>query len=81
MEVKSAWSGRNGAEGSPGTFWRPRENQFVVANIGTKWTLWVDGKETLSLNLKRSDVEKESVNFIGFGPFLLNYIFIEELSH
>jgi hypothetical protein len=53
--------------------------QFVVENIGTKWTLWVDGKETLSLNLKRSDVEKESVNFIGFGPFLLDDILIEEL--
>jgi hypothetical protein len=53
--------------------------QFVVENVGTKWTLWVDGKETLSLNLKRSDVEKESVNFIGFGPFLLDDILIEEL--
>ncbi len=53
--------------------------QFVVENIGTKWTLWVDGKETLSLDLKRSDCEKESVNFIGFGPFLLDDIVIEEL--
>jgi hypothetical protein len=53
--------------------------QFVVENIGTKWTLWVDGKETLSLNLKRSDVDKEQVNFIGFGPFLLDDILIEEL--
>jgi len=53
--------------------------QFVVENISTKWTLWVDGKETLSLDLKRSDVEKESVNFIGFGPFLLDDILIEEL--
>lgn len=53
--------------------------QFVVENIGTKWTLWVDGKETLSLNLKRSDVEKESINFIGSGPFLLDDIVIEEL--
>ncbi|CAN5908686.1 hypothetical protein BH11VER1_BH11VER1_09080 [soil metagenome] len=55
--------------------------QFVVESIGTKWTLWVDGKETLSLNLKRSDVEKESVNFIGFGPFLLDDIIVEELTH
>lgn len=53
--------------------------QFVVENVGTKWTLWVDGKETLSLDLKRSDVEKESVNFIGFGPFLLDDIVIESL--
>jgi hypothetical protein len=53
--------------------------QFVVENMGTQWTLWVDGKETLSLRLKRSDVEKESVNFIGFGPFLLDDIEIEAL--
>ncbi|MEK0446230.1 MAG: hypothetical protein RLZZ399_1551 [Verrucomicrobiota bacterium] len=53
--------------------------QFVVENVGTKWTLWVDGKEELSLDLKRSDCEKESVNFIGFGPFLLDDILIEEL--
>ncbi len=53
--------------------------QFVFENVGTKWTLWVDGKETLSLNLKRSDLEKESINFIGVGPFLLDDIVIEEL--
>jgi hypothetical protein len=53
--------------------------QFVVESVGTKWTLWVDGKETLSLELKRSDVDKEQVNFIGFGPFLLDDILIEEL--
>jgi hypothetical protein len=40
----------------------------------------VDGKQTLSLDLKRSEGEKESVNFIGFGPFLLDDIVIEELS-
>ncbi len=54
--------------------------QFVVENVGTRWTLWVDGKETLALHLKRSDVEKESVNFIGTGPFLLDDIRIEDLS-
>ncbi len=53
--------------------------QFVVENIGTKWTLWVDSKETISLDLKRSDVEKESVNFIGTGPLLLDDIVIEGL--
>lgn len=53
---------------------------FVVEAVGTRWTLWVDGKETLSLDLKRSDVEKESINFIGFGPFLLDDLVIEELS-
>ena len=59
---------------SPGKWY-----QFVVENVGEQWTLWVDGKETLSLHLKRSDVDKESVNFIGFGPFLLDDILIEEL--
>lgn len=53
--------------------------RFVVESVGTKWTLWVDGRETLSLDLKRADCEKESVNFIGFGPFLLDDIVIEEL--
>jgi hypothetical protein len=53
--------------------------QFVVENIGRQWTLWVDGKQTLSLDLKRSDVDKEQVNFIGFGPFLLDDILIEGL--
>lgn len=53
--------------------------RFVVENVGTKWTLWIDGRETLSLELKRSDCEKESVNFIGFGPFLLDDILIESL--
>lgn len=53
--------------------------QFVVESVGTRWTLWVDGKQTLSLELKRSEGEKESVNFIGFGPFLLDDIVIEEL--
>jgi hypothetical protein len=48
-----------------------------VENVGTKWTLWIDGRETLSLELKRSDCEKESVNFSGFGPFLLDDILIE----
>jgi len=52
---------------------------FVVEVVGTRWTLWVDGKETLALDLKRSDVEKESINFIGFGPFLLDDIVIEDL--
>jgi hypothetical protein len=53
--------------------------EFVVEAVGPRWTLWVDGKETLTLDLKRSDVEKESINFIGFGPFLLDDIVIEDL--
>lgn len=51
----------------------------VVEVVGTRWRLWVDGKETLALDLKRLDVEKESVNFIGFGPLLLDDIVIEDL--
>ena len=53
--------------------------RLVVENVGTKWTLWIDGRETLSLELMRSDCEKESVNFIGFGPFHLDDILIESL--
>jgi hypothetical protein len=56
-----------------------RWNEFVVEAVGTRWTLWVDGNETLTLDMKRSDVEKESINFIGFGPFLLDDIVIEDL--
>ncbi len=58
----------------PGKWYR-----FVVENVGTRWTLWVDGAETLALELPRSDCEKESVNFIGFGPFLLDDILVESL--
>jgi hypothetical protein len=54
-------------------------HQFVVENIGTRWTLWVDGRESLSLTLKHSDIEKASINFIAFGPLLLDDIRIEEL--
>lgn len=53
--------------------------EFVVEAVRTRWTLWVDGKETLTLDLKRSDVDKESINFIGFGPVLLDDIVIEDL--
>jgi len=54
--------------------------QFVFESVGTKWTLWVDGKESLNLTLKRADCEKETINFIGSGPLLLDDIVIEELS-
>lgn len=54
-------------------------HRIVVESVGTKWTMWIDGKETLSLTLQHSDCEKESVNFIAFAPLLLDDILIEEL--
>jgi hypothetical protein len=53
--------------------------EFVVEAVGTRWTLWIDGKETLALDLKRADVAKESLNFIASGPLLLDDIVIEAL--
>jgi hypothetical protein len=67
---------------------RPASSQTAGTNLSSRlsapggrcgWTLWVDGNETLTLDMKRSDVEKESINFIGFGPFLLDDIVIEDL--
>ncbi|RFC44434.1 MAG: hypothetical protein DVB23_002298 [Verrucomicrobia bacterium] len=55
-------------------------HRFAVESAGTKWTLWIDGKETLTLTLQHSDCEKESVNFIAFAPLLLDDIVIEELT-
>jgi len=52
---------------------------FVVETAGTRWTLWIDGKEMLALDLKRADVAKESLNFIASGPLLLDDIVIETL--
>jgi hypothetical protein len=54
-------------------------HQFVVENIGTRWTLWIDGKEVLTQVMKHSDTEKETVAFIAFAPLLLDDIVIEEL--
>ena len=54
-------------------------HQFVVESVGTQWTLWVDGKKALTLTLKRADCEKETINFIGSGPLLLDDILIEEI--
>ena len=53
--------------------------QFVFESVGTQWTLWVDGKETLKLNLKRADCEKETINFLGSGPLLIDDIVVEAL--
>ncbi|MEK0445373.1 MAG: hypothetical protein RLZZ399_694 [Verrucomicrobiota bacterium] len=54
-------------------------HQFVVESIGTQWTLWVDGKEMLTQVMKHAECEKETINFIGSGPLLLDDIVVEEL--
>jgi hypothetical protein len=55
-------------------------HQFVVESVGTQWTLWIDGKQTLSQTMKNADCAKESVNFIAFASLLLDDIHIEELE-
>lgn len=52
---------------------------FVVESVGTEWTLWIGGKKVLSQTHKHSDCDKESINFIAFGPLVLDDIVIEEL--
>lgn len=52
---------------------------FVVESVGTEWTLWIDGEKTLSQTHKHADCDKESINFIAFGPLLLDDIVVEEL--
>jgi hypothetical protein len=52
---------------------------FVVESVGTEWTLWIDGQKTLSQTHKHADCDKESINFIAFGPLVLDDIVIEEL--
>jgi hypothetical protein len=52
---------------------------FVVESVGTEWTLWIDGKQTLSQTHKHADCDKESINFIAFGPLVLDDIVVEEL--
>lgn len=53
---------------------------FLVESVGTEWTLWIDGKQALTQTLKHADCDKESVNFIAFGPLLLDDIVVGELS-
>ena len=64
---------------SPAALVKGQWHQFVVENIGTQWTLWIDGKEVLTQVMKHSDTEKETVAFIAFAPLLLDDIVIEEL--
>ena len=52
----------------------------MVENVGTQWTLWIDGKQLLTQVMKHSNVEKETVAFIGKGTLLLDDIVIEELG-
>lgn len=53
--------------------------KFVVESVGTEWTLWIGGKKVLTQTHKHSDCDKESINFIAFGPLLLDDIVVEEL--
>ena len=52
----------------------------TLPNVGTQWTLWIDGKQLLTQVMKHSNVEKETVAFIGKGTLLLDDIVIEELG-
>jgi hypothetical protein len=54
--------------------------KFVVESVGTEWTLWIDGKKVLTQTHKHADCDKESINFIAFGPLLLDDIVVEELT-
>lgn len=65
---------------SPAALVKGHWHQFVVENVGTQWTLWIDGKKLLTQVMKHSDVEKETVAFIAKGPLLLDDIVIEELG-
>jgi len=65
---------------APAALVKGQWHQFVVENIGTQWTLWIDGKQILTQVMKHSDAEKETVNFIAFAPLLLDDIVIEELT-
>lgn len=56
-----------------------RWTEFVVESVGTEWTLWIDGKKAITQTHKHSDCDKESINFIAFGPLLLDDIVVEEL--
>ena len=56
-----------------------RWTTFVVESVGTEWTLWIDGEKALSQTHKHADCDKESINFIAFGPLVLDDIVVEEL--
>lgn len=76
-----------GAFGIPGASGRSKaalQNDtwhcFVVESVGTHWTMWVDGREIMKVKMKHSDCDKESINFVGFGPLLIDDILVEELT-
>lgn len=54
-------------------------HQFVVENIGTTWTVWVDGKQVATATLEHSDVDKESANFIAERLVIIDDIVMEKL--
>ena len=54
-------------------------HRFVVEVVGPEWTYWVDGRQVLAMTQEYADCDKESINFIAFGPLLLDDIVIEEL--
>jgi hypothetical protein len=56
-----------------------RWHRFVVEVVGPEWTYWVDGRQVLAMTQEYADCDKESINFIAFGPLLLDDIVIEEL--
>ncbi|MGB8852723.1 MAG: hypothetical protein WCC69_04060 [Pirellulales bacterium] len=58
-----------------------RWHQFVFESVGKRWRVWVDGKESRSLDLEHGDYEKESVNLIGHGPLLLDDLLIEDIGN
>jgi hypothetical protein len=55
-------------------------HQFVVESSGTQWTLWLDGKHSLSQTMKNADCTKEPANFTAFARLLLDDIRIGELE-
>jgi hypothetical protein len=75
--------GAYSVSGASGGAWAPVRvgewHSFVFENVGTQWTVWVDGAEVFTMTLRHSDIDKESALFIGLGPLLLDNILIEEL--
>lgn len=76
--------GAYSVSGASGGAWAPVRagewHSFVFENVGTQWTIWVDGTEVFTMTLRHSDIDKESALFIGLGPLLLDDILVEELS-
>ena len=52
---------------------------FIVESVDTSWTLWVDGKQVLTVPMKHAACQKASAGFLGFGPVVLDDVVVEEL--